>query len=134
VPVLQGALLCDSAKEYNGLVSVLGGFVSILNVPSLPALSPVVFAGRVGFSIAETKNPHHIRIVVTSDNGVLAEVVGSVPPLDPKTVFDPEFAVGMNLIFPLPVQFDQAGMYWFELTIDEDLMVRLPLKVNLLGS
>ena len=31
MPMLQAALLCDSAQEYEGKMSVLGGFISILN-------------------------------------------------------------------------------------------------------
>jgi hypothetical protein len=69
MPTLQGALLCDAARDYNGLVSVLGGFVSILVVPDLPVPAPVMFAGRVGFSNEELLEEHHIVVKARREDG-----------------------------------------------------------------
>lgn len=66
VPTIQGALLCDAARVYENKVSILGGFVSALHVPSLPIAAPVWFAGRVAFSAEELASEHAMVVAATS--------------------------------------------------------------------
>lgn len=134
MPILQGALLCDAAREYNGLVSVLGGFISVLYVRQLPAPAPVWFAGRVGFSLDELDRPH--RIVVEAHFGAASAIplaraeISLTPPEGSATpVPHPELASGMNVVSPMPFLMAQEGMYRVGLTVDEVLLVELPLKV-----
>jgi hypothetical protein len=130
VPFLQGALLCDSAREYNGLVSVLGGFVSIIQTPQLPITAPIWFAGRVGFATGELLEPHQIVIKADyegRDALAQAEVRLSGPTGAP--VPHPELAMGINVVLPMPFLIANEGMYFVEMTVDGQMLVRLPLKV-----
>jgi hypothetical protein len=127
----MGALLCDAAHEYNGLVSVLGGFVSLLNVAQLPAVSLITFAARVGFGSDELNVAHEITLIVSApDSTHLVEVQARLSLTSGAVVLHEDMAQGVNLIIPLPFGIAAPGVFWVELFIDgEGPMVRLPLKV-----
>jgi len=134
MPILQGALICDAAHEYNGLVSVLGGFVNVINAGELPTLAPIWYAARVGFWANEIDIDHEVVVRAEGPDGeTLAEVrgqmtrIGQVP-----TIVAPELTLGVNLVFPLPFPIVREGMYWIELRVDgEQAISRLPIKVIL---
>jgi hypothetical protein len=132
VPVLQGALLCDAARDYGGKVSVLGGFVSILWVPQLNIPAHIWFAGRIGFSAAEARHPHAIQIEVVNENGdQLASVTASMPAHDPSQWNEPELMGGGNLVTPLPFPIRNYGIHFVKLTVDGGpTLVELPLMVR----
>jgi hypothetical protein len=126
--------LCDAAREYQGLASILGGFISILKVKSLPAVAHVWFAGRVGFSEAELLQDHLIVVTVSHDSGpelARAQLQLIRPPQGITASPHPELAVGVNTIFPLPFPIQQEGLHWVEMTVDDINLVRLPLKILL---
>lgn len=131
MPVLQGALLCDSAHDYGGLVSILGGFASILRISNFPAISGVWFAGRVGIEHDEARRPHEVVVRAVTDGGdELGRVTARMPPQDPSSLPEPELMGGLNLVFPLPFHITGPGMHWVELTVDgQPPLARLPLKV-----
>lgn len=131
MPVLQGALICDSAHDYNGLVSVLGGFVGVIQVQRIPVPASIWFAGRVGFTSEEATEAHElvVRVVADGSDAPLAEVRGSVGPQDTSKFLVPEQMGGVNLVFPLPFQIEHLGAFWVELKVDGDLFSRLPLQV-----
>jgi hypothetical protein len=130
MPVLQGALLCDAARDYNGLVSILGGFVTIVTVDALPIPAPVWFAGRVGFHSDEVGVSHELVVRAEDEaNNELARIVSTMPPQNPATLPAPDLLGGVNLAFPLPFPIMAPGLYWVELSVDGTSLVRLPLKV-----
>jgi hypothetical protein len=130
MPVLQGALLCDAAREYNGLVSILGGFVSTVGVQTLPIPAPIWFAGRIAFRADEVDVAHQISVTATDDAGnELARINGGMPPQNPAQLPVPELMGGINLIFPIPFPIMALGLYWVELVVDGVSLARLPLMV-----
>ena len=134
MPILQGALLCDAAREYQGLASILGGFISILNVQTFPAMAPIWFAGRVGFSLEELPQDHLIVVTASFDDGselARAQLRLTAPPGGLPTLPHPELAVGVNAIFPLPFPMTREGLHWIDMTVDGISLVKLPLKIML---
>jgi len=130
MPVLQGALLCDAAHDYGGLVSILGGFVAAMYVPQLPVPAPVWFAGRVAFFAEEMDQPHDLLVAAYSpDNALLGEVRGTVDAnADLRASAIPEIAAGVNVVFPFPFPIFREGIHWVSFSVDGDELVRLPLK------
>jgi hypothetical protein len=131
MPILNGALLCDAAHEYNGLVSILGGFVNILYVGTFPAPAPIWYAARVAFDAEEAQEDEH-AILVTAygpEGEMLAQVRGNLQRIEQPPNAQPDLASGMNLVFPFPFIVGREGMHWVELTVNDVSLSRLPLKV-----
>ncbi len=138
MPILNGALLCDAAKEYNGLVSILGGFVNIMNVPVLPVPAPIWYAARVGFT-AEEQLVERREILVRArdpEGQTLAEVRAHLQRDEIRAAQAasqaPEIAAGVNVVFPFPFTIASEGVYWVDLIVDGVSLSSLPLRVNLL--
>jgi hypothetical protein len=138
MPILNGALLCDAAHDYNGLVSILGGFINIVNVSALPVMAPIWYAARVGFDVDEQQIERREIIVRARDsrNQTLAEVRAHLRRDEIRAAQAasqaPELVAGVNLAFPFPFPIVAEGVYWVDLLVDGELLSALPLRVNLL--
>ncbi len=66
-------------------MSVLGGFISILNVFSLPAFMPVMFVGRVAIEDDELDKPHEFEVTVNAPSGDRSSVRREQPYLHLKS-------------------------------------------------
>lgn len=130
MPVPQGALLCDSAQDYGGKVSILGGFVSMIFPPALPVVAPIYFAGRLAFTDAEVTREQIIWVrAIGPDGQQLAEIRGEYNP-QPIQNPVPELMIGANVVVPFPFPIQQYGMYRVEMSVNEDPpLVSLPLLV-----
>jgi len=130
MPYLQGAVICDAAREYEGKVSILGGFVSGVASPVYPVAAPIWFAARVAFEFEEFAHEHDLVVQAKSGTDeVLAEVRAQMPGnQNPRAPLGDDMLPGVNLVVPLPFPIREAGMYWVELTVDGDLFSRLPFK------
>ncbi len=135
MPVLQGALLCDAAHDYGGLVSILGGFVSVTFARQLPTPASIWFAGRVGWAPEELTEPHTMLVRATGPDGVhLGEVLATLTPDAVQRgagLQFPELASGINLVFPFPFPLLTEGIHWVTLFVDDQEMAALPMKVIL---
>jgi hypothetical protein len=132
VPRLQAALLCDSAQEYAGKMSILGGFISILNVFSLPTFQPVMFVGRVSVEDEELNRTHEFEVNVVSPSGETTFTLrGSAIPSVNIVNENPELYVGLNVVLQLPLGVNTEGMHWVNFKTDDILMSSLPLLVKL---
>ena len=128
MPRLQAALLCDSAQEYAGKMSVLGGFISILNVFSLPAFQPVMFVGRVSVEDDELDQTHEFEVNVVTPSGETSFAMKGTAAPSPDIVNEnPELYVGLNVVLQLPLGVTTEGMHWVNFKTDDILMSSLPL-------
>jgi hypothetical protein len=131
MPVLNGALLCDAARDYNGLVFILGGFVNVLQVTELPIPAPVSYAARVSFA-SDEPGPHRAIVQVKGPDGtILGTVIGETEALPTQggRVEIPELGNGLNMVFPMPFPVLVEGMHWVELEVDGVSLSSLPLMV-----
>jgi hypothetical protein len=130
--MLQAALLCDSAQEYEGKMSVLGGFISILNVVTLPAFMPVMFVGRVSITDDELDTPHEFEVTVETPSGTITfSTKGTAIPPPEIVNENPELYVGLSVVLQLPLAISEEGLHWVHFRADNDLMSSLPLLVKL---
>jgi hypothetical protein len=124
-------LLCDSAADYGGKVSILGGFVSLIYVQTFPTPAPIQFAGRVAFTNEEARQPHTVVIRAKNpEDEVIAEVRGEIPPGDPSNLPAPELMGGLNVVVPMPFPIAGPGLFQVEFLVDDLLFVSLPVKVT----
>jgi hypothetical protein len=132
MPMLQAALLCDSAQEYEGKMSVLGGFISILNVFSLPSFMPVMFVGRVSITDDELEKPHEFEVTFQTPSGTTTFATKGTTNPSPDIVNEnPELYVGLSVLLQLPLAINEEGLHWVHFKADDLLMSSLPLLVKL---
>ena len=128
--ILQSALLCDAAKDYQGKVSILGGFVGALYTNTTPGLALITFAARVGLEEDEMVERHQLRMkVVGPKDDVIADMQGdllidlaSAVPID-------GVRTGINIIQPIAVPFTDYGINRIEFHFDGQLLSSLPLSI-----
>lgn len=132
MPMLQAALLCDSAQEYNGKMSVLGGFISIVYVSNFPTFSSIMFVGRVSITDDELEQPHEFEVAIEAPSGETTFATKGTAVPSPEVVNEnPELYVGLNLVLQLPLVITEVGLHWVHFRADGDLMSSLPLLARL---
>ncbi len=124
------ALLCSSALEHDGLVSILGGGLDRVTAPQLPIQVIVTLVARVVWTDEELGQPHVVRFSVEhADGEQLVQVDGSALPTQvPGTRSD--IPVGQLLIQPLPLEIQRAGHYKVTISLDGQHLAELPLLVE----
>jgi len=127
---IQVAALCDFAAEYQGRL-VLTGIFDALFARELPMVQrSCSLALRFCFT-PEDAGRHKLSINVINEDG---------EPLDPQNMpIEPEFEVQLpqgvpfltrNLILGLQgLSFPKAGIYSVDIGCDDELLMRLPLRV-----
>lgn len=131
MPYLQAAILCDTAREYDGKIFILGGFAEIVYAETLGGPCPVSFAGRIGFGHDELTTDHLITLVVKDPSDAeVARVDGQMGPQDASKLPVKELPGAINVITPLPFPLTTYGTYWVDLSVDGNLFVKLPLVVK----
>lgn len=126
---IQIASLCDFAADYNGKM-VVSGTIDVLAAPALPIIQPHCCLA--------------IRLCITpEDNGqhkfTVNIIDGDGKSLDEKMPIEADMPVELpeevpfltrNLILNLQgLRFTEPGVYFVDISIDDELMQRLPLRV-----
>lgn len=122
------AVLCHSALEHGGLVSILGGGLNRISGPQLPMQLVVTLVTAVVWSEDELSRPHVLRILVqhAEDGEQLARIEGSAVPMRSSTAPD-DLPVELLLIQALPLDIRRAGRYLVTVAIDGENLAALPL-------
>lgn len=125
---IQVAVLCDGATDYQGKLSLLGTFDTIL-AAKFPALhSHCSFALRLAFSRIE-EGPHAIKINFTDEDGKL--IMPSIPiSIDVKIPPDNNYLVRNLIINIQQLKFDRAGQHMIEIAIDGRHELSVPILVR----
>src|SRR4051794_2280925 len=118
---LDYALLADAAQVSDGKAYILGGGVSILWRPDLPAPLHFVVVGQLAYHRSEANTEHDIRFQVNDADGnaLFPEMQGQIgvgePPNLPASVpLAAPFVIGFP---PAPV-LQRAGPYAVEILLD----------------
>lgn len=125
------ALLCNSALEHGGLVSVLGGGLDFVSGPQLPMQMVLTLVTRIVWDEEELGHPQVLRVLVehAEDGEQLARIDGSaVPARGPGSA--PDLPVGNTLVQALPLDIRRAGRYRVSITINGEALVELPLTAE----
>lgn len=127
---LTCALLCDAATVRDGLLHILGGGVSVIGRPAIPAPMGVTVALMVEQHRTELDREHDLQVLVLSADG--AELARA--DLKWRAELPPPGVVASGYPFPVVVPLQgvvlpQAGTYSVEIVIDDVHQVTLPLTL-----
>lgn len=124
---VQIASLCDAAADYNGKLSLLGAFDTIL-VSQLPAVHPHCSVGiRIVFTDEDT-GEHHLRLAMIDADGknLLPKVEARLNIRMAENMF---FATH-NVVFNFQgLQFPKVGPYSIDISMDDKIIARIPLQI-----
>ena len=125
---IQLATLCDSAMDYNGKLCVLGTFDTI-GSRALPVVHQnCVLAMRICFrSVDEGEHDLAIRIIDNDGQDAITPL-----PAVKFTINIPQEVdfVTRNMIFHFQaLQFAKPGTYSLEISVDDDHLMSLPLRI-----
>lgn len=133
---VRTAFLCNYAsQETSGLISVIGAFVDTVYSPSLPIRHIFYLVASIEPDESEVGVDVEIslRLVRTSDSTVVLDARGQMrAERDPTG--DPNAAPAGRAVVPIPAQFDEAGLYRFELRIADEPAWETPVFARLLDA
>lgn len=130
---VQAAFLSNAASvEANGLVSLLGAFVEVINTPQLPIRHQLWFVARLTVEEEDMDSPHSVVVTVENSDGTepLARIEGSAPALVERGMLDPDVPTGMPVVIPMFLEFRREGLYYVRLVVDGEMMWEGRLKVR----
>lgn len=120
------AFLCDSAQESGGKVHALGIGIDGIFAPTLPATHSVVLVAQFRYWASEAgSRPLAVRLI-DADGKALSAADGQIMFADPS---DSPTGVARLLLTLAALPFEHYGDHAVHVTIAEDEMVRLPLRV-----
>jgi hypothetical protein len=125
---IQVATLCDAANDYNGKLCVLGTFDTI-GSRTLPVVHQnCVLALRICFRAVD-EGEHDLAIrIIDADGG---DVINPLPPVkfDIRLPQDVDFVTRNMIIHFQALQFNKAGTFSLEISVDDDSLVSIPIRV-----
>lgn len=126
---IQIATLCDFAADYNGKL-VVSGTIDVLAAPKMPVVQPhCCLAIRLCIT-PEDNGAHKFSVNIIDGDG---KSLDDKMPIDadmPIELPDEVPFVTRNLILNLQgLRFQEAGVYFVDISIDDELVQRLPLRV-----
>lgn len=117
---VKSAFICDAATVREGLLHVLGGAITRLWRPALPAPFAVTLAMVLSVSEGELDVPHQLLFTVTGPN---AEEIGSgmsgFQAGRPDRLEAGEDVLA-PIVFPVPLMTNVYGRHAIELKIDNE--------------
>ena len=125
-PYLYLAATCEKViKEADGtltLCRIIDKFTISAPTPSLPP-GTIVFSIVVGIRSGQAKGKRLLKVCGIDPEGVQC-ASGS------QTIKLAGGATGMNVQFDMQLQVTQTGVYWFSVTLDDQLLSKMPLVVT----
>jgi hypothetical protein len=85
-------------------------------------VTPVKFTVVIGFKSAHKRGPATIKLVPTDPNGTL------IQSFEFHANFEGDDDRGAMLIVEMEFPLQVAGVYWFDVRLDEELITRMPLR------
>lgn len=115
---LQSCFLCDSATIREGLLHVLGGGITRVWRPALPAPLGVAFVCLIALEPDECGQLHEVHLLIEGPDHPLGDAMGAIEAKLPAQV-EPEEKVLMPLVLPLHgFGTDSYGRHVFSLSVD----------------
>ncbi|CAN5260027.1 hypothetical protein BH23VER1_BH23VER1_36300 [soil metagenome] len=123
------ATLCDSAMDYNGKLCVLGTFDTICS-RSAPVVHPQCsLALRICFKAGD-EGQHKLSIKFIDGDGKLL-MPAFEPMIEIKLPADGYF-VTRNIVLNLQrLKFENPGQFSIDVSADDEMLTRVPLRVML---
>ncbi len=127
---IQIATLCDFAVDYNGKMVISGTFDALM-AKALPVVhGQCALAMRICLTPEDSGN-HSMLINIIDEDGVAIDRNKMPIKADmPVQIPDEVPFVTRNLVLNFQgLKFPKAGIYSVDVTIDDELVVRLPLRI-----
>ena len=131
-PYVQVATFCERVlEEKDGVLSLIRVVDRITNTATSPGtpqtMQPfqhqliLVLALKTG----QAQGGHNLRIVRELPSGIREESKAA----SFRIHFEGGPDRGQNLVLQMQIAFEQEGLYWFDVFLEEQLLTRLPLRV-----
>jgi hypothetical protein len=130
MPELDFALLCDYVRAEQGVAHVIAGGIDTITVEELPAGQNMGLWARVLLARSECGRPHRLEVILQGADGErFAELSGPIQ-RDWQDAYPPGAKVGVALAFNIGLTFPAAGMYSFDILINDTLAKSIPLYIK----
>ena len=126
---VAAAILCDFAEVRDGLLMLLGGGITRLWRPTLPAPLGIGLALIVEIPPAERAVPHEISFEVKDAASVVVGKGGAGLQLGPNVAFDADESAVISLVLPLPFQAERYGWHSLQILFDSEAERVIRFKV-----
>ncbi|MEM0897168.1 MAG: hypothetical protein AAGJ79_09800 [Verrucomicrobiota bacterium] len=128
---VQVATLCDSASDYNGKMCILGTFDTICS-KQVPVVHPhCALALRVCFQPGdEGKHQFTIQFIDADGQAVMPQLQSDI--VDISLPQDAYFLTRNIVINMQRLKFDRVGLFSIDVSVDDRILARVPLRVMLL--
>ncbi|MFK7909904.1 MAG: hypothetical protein AB8F34_04800 [Akkermansiaceae bacterium] len=126
---IQIATLCEHAADYNGRF-VVSGTIDVLPAVKLPVVQPqCCLALRICIT-PEDNGAHTFSVNIIDGDGKSLDEKMPIQADMPIEIPDDVPFLTRNLILNLQgLRFEETGVYFVDITIDDELVQRLPLRV-----
>ena len=122
-PDLQACLLCDDVRQERNGKFILIGLFDVINANQYPLVFPRM-ALVTRWCNGEGEFRQLSRLIKPDQKSVIAQ--GQVIPVKlPGTE-----AIVTNVEFFINIAFPESGVHWIEVLLDNDLIIRFPLRVS----
>lgn len=127
---IQIATLCDFAIDYNGKMVISGTF-DALAAKALPVVHPQCALAMRICLLPEDTGEHKLVINIIDEDGAPIDPQKMPIKADmPVQVPDEVPFLTRNLVLNFQgLRFQKAGIYSVDVTVDDELVVRLPLRI-----
>jgi hypothetical protein len=127
-PHIQVAAICENVlQEPNGVLSLIRIIdrIMISATPGAPASMPTTqfhFKAVISLKSDSARGRSMVGLRPQKPSGIYLNEVAS------PVLFEGEDR-GNNLIIDLNLEFDEEGLYWFDVLIDGRIVTRMPLRI-----
>ncbi|MDQ3933240.1 MAG: hypothetical protein M3340_01260 [Actinomycetota bacterium] len=125
-PHLTAALICERVlTEQDGVASairIIDRVFLLLNEENEPIQKAMPFTVMVSFKSGSARGSYTVKLRMEKPSGE------EVPLLEAPVLLEGEER-GVNLIFEMVFEPDQAGLYWLDVLFESDRVTRIPLRV-----
>jgi hypothetical protein len=126
---IQIATLCDFAADYNGKM-VISGTIDVLAAPALPIVQPHCCLALRLCITPEDNGAHKFTVNIIDGDGKSLDAKMPIKADIPVDLPEEVPFLHRNLILNLQgLKFTEPGVYFIDVSIDEELIQRLPLRV-----
>ncbi len=126
-PFVSVACICQSPlREANGQLSIIRVMDRIQVAGVTPQMQPQPLQGLFMVVILRSgvwRETHNVKVVGYSPSGAV------ISSNETSLLFEGEDR-GPALIAPLALVVSEAGPYWFDVLVEEQLLTRIPLRVQ----
>ncbi len=130
-PYLQMAIFCENVlREADSVISLIRQVDRVTTTasgPGAPADMPrLTYKAHLAIAIKSggARGSREIKLFRERPSGIR----DTEPLLSLSVLFEGEDR-GLGIYGPVEMVFDEAGLYWFDLYVDDTLMTRMPLRV-----